>query len=432
MNLEQQLKMLKNKANPSEEWFSVTRQQLTNRVNYILSSRELEKHPGFFISLKIDWLSSCQFALANMRKVMVLLIVGVISISSVLTAKASWAAVPGDTLYPVKRNILEKVELVLAPTAKDEAEVYLKHVATRLDEIRILNEKQDLAPEDRTNLINHTVLALNRDLTAARQSLKIAAKESSQTKAVVAIAKNINQSATDIKKVTLATVQQNQGEKNMADLSQSVSEAINSAEKANTESLDILLQKLGEGEVNIDDIRQLVTQLVTNVENRVMVVDKAAWLSGGQEVRFKVRQSLYNLVRESKPAPFDQPTIDSVRSQMDQAKRQLEEAKRWLEMNNFKGAVEWANQAKDITETVAGLLNKVSNLIDVPLLPDVIKVTSSTSTLNVMKDEIKQEDIDGTKDSDNQVTIIKDSLGQLQSATTEKVDTSDQNKSSKK
>ena len=206
MTIEQQLKALKTSLNPTSDTTESIRNTLTKRAHFLSSVSHVQSVP---LSMRLGVWQTYRFTFVHIRQVASVAFIILLSGGGTFMAKASLAAVPGDTLYPIKRNLLEKVELVLAPTAQDEANVYLKHVATRLDEIRVLNSR-DIPAEEKTQHINQTVLALNRDLTSARQSLQIAAKDSNKdsgsTAAVVAVAKSMTQSTSDVK-VALASAQ---------------------------------------------------------------------------------------------------------------------------------------------------------------------------------------------------------------------------------
>lgn len=377
MNIENQLKDLKNKLDPSLESLNKGTELLTKRIEFVRSANDFDynQSPVFF-NVRIGLLRSWQFTLANMRQVVALVIIGMLSGSGVLMAKASLAAVPGDALYSVKRNIFEKAELVLAPTPEDEAAVYLKHVAARLDEIRTINQR-NLSTDDKAQRINHAVLSLNRDLTAARQSIQMAAKENVKPETLVAVAKNLSNSTSNVK-VALADAKRADG-KNA--LSQSVDEALLTADSANTDSANIIIDNKDKTPVSTEDLKAAISKTLDSVSLQVKTVDEAAKLSTTWDVRSKVRQSLYEMMRDKQVASVDQSTIDNVRSQMDRANEVLAEANHSFELGSFEQAMQFANQAKDIADSVSKVLATVSSMIDVPLLPTDSLATTSTSTV---------------------------------------------------
>jgi hypothetical protein len=380
MTIEQQLKALKTSLNPTSDVTEGIRNTLTKRAHFLSSISHVQSVP---LSMRLGVWQTYRFTFAHIRQVASVAFIILLSSGGTFMAKASLAAVSGDTLYPIKRNLLEKVELVLAPTAQDEANVYLKHVATRLDEIRVLNSR-DIPAEEKTQHINQTVLALNRDLTSARQSLQIAAKDSTKdantTAAVVAVAKGMTQSTSDVKAALSTT--KNIDKSGQAELNQSVTEAIISADEASADSLDILLNSYAKDsqQVNKDELAKLVEQELVTVGDRINVVERSAIASGGQELRWKVRQTLYTQLNEHLPSPFDMPTYDGLRSDMDKAHKQLDEANSYLKFSDFTNAVSWAHQAKDTAETVAKTLNQASTLTGVALLPESVVSTSTAPT----------------------------------------------------
>ncbi len=63
-------------------------------------------------------------------------------------------SLPGDILYPVKINVNEKLESVLAVTAKGDAEVSVRQAAERLSEAEKLKDKGNLSAEQSISLKN--------------------------------------------------------------------------------------------------------------------------------------------------------------------------------------------------------------------------------------------------------------------------------------
>ncbi len=101
----------------------------------------------------------------------------VLTASGTGIARASQGALPGDLLYSVKRTI-EKAELALTPNEIRKAEVYIRNVQSRLDEIQSLLEKnrtEYLSPtislfEDQAyNAIGYTVVVGEKDSGRARE-----------------------------------------------------------------------------------------------------------------------------------------------------------------------------------------------------------------------------------------------------------------------
>ncbi len=391
MTIEQQLKTLKNARVMNPEAAAGTRRLLTQRAHYLSS---IQARSSVYRNMQIGMWQTWHFSFAHVRQVAAVLIITVISGTGTMVARASMAAVSGDTLYPIKRNLIEKVELVLAPTAQDEASVYLRHVATRLDEIRVLNDR-DIPEQEKADRISHTVLALNRDLTAARQSLRMAAKDTKAT-AVVAVAKGLTKATSDVK---AALTSSGSGSTS----TEAVAEAITSADLATADSLEILLDNVAGGDVSNDELSKLVGEAITATEQRLKVTEKAVLLSGGLDVRTKVRQSLYSAASDRTPTPFDMPTFDGLRTDLGKVSKQLDEAKQALQFGNFKLAVQWNTAAGESLDTIEDVLNQASQLVNQALLPTWQPAATSTPTST-----------SPVATTTAAVTVIEDPVGQLE------------------
>ena len=393
MTLEQKLKSLKNSTVLRSEAFEGTRRVLTQRANYLSS---IQARSSVYRSIQIGAWQTYRFSFAHVRQLSAILVVAVLSGTGTFMARASLAAVPGDTLYPIKRNIIEKVELVLAPTAEDEASVYLRHVATRLDEIRVLNER-DIPEQEKQERISHTVLALNRDLTAARQSLRMASRDTRAT-AVVAVAKGLTKATSDVK-AALGT--SSSGSTSTA----AVAEAITSANQATADSLAILLENAGGGQVSSEELAKLVDDALATTEQRLRVTEKAVLLSGNLDIRAKVRQSLYSFTVDRKPAPFDLPTYDGLRTDLTKVGKQLDEARQALGYGNFKLAVSWNSAANVSLGTIEDVLNQASGMVNQALLPSWQPAATTTAPTST-----------DAATTTAAVTVVDDPVGQLEQA----------------
>ena len=61
---------------------------------------------------------------------------------------ASEQSLPGETLYSIKVNVKEEIEIKLAGTSEKKASVEKSHIEKRLEEISTLKESGDLTEEN--------------------------------------------------------------------------------------------------------------------------------------------------------------------------------------------------------------------------------------------------------------------------------------------
>ena len=120
------------------------------------------------------------------------------------TAFMAEAAVPGDILWPVKIT-LEKAEVVLAAGSAEEGRVHIKHVDNRLKELNVVLQKSK--DDGRKESISQLMRRLEKDITAANQSLKVAQEEDNtnpdiaSNATVALLAKDLSAKATEAVKL---------------------------------------------------------------------------------------------------------------------------------------------------------------------------------------------------------------------------------------
>ena len=87
-------------------------------------------------------------------------------------AVASTNALPGDTLYGLKRG-MEDLRLDLAGGSTDRGRVHLDKASTRLDEVRLLMERQQAGELDENQLaeVRSTLASMHSDATEGRRLL---------------------------------------------------------------------------------------------------------------------------------------------------------------------------------------------------------------------------------------------------------------------
>ncbi|MFW0837828.1 MAG: DUF5667 domain-containing protein [Candidatus Komeilibacteria bacterium] len=176
-NLVKQLNKLKS-ATPDNAWVIANRERLLSEID-ITPARGLSRVLGNFN------LGLAHITMAPVRALVILLLVAV-GFSTSMMAKAS---LPGSVLYP-GRVVIEKVELMLATTPAQEAEVYSRHASQRINDLRKLTVDK-ASDED----IQGTAKRLEKDLAAAATSLEIAQAEQSDAAELDELAMRINNNA---------------------------------------------------------------------------------------------------------------------------------------------------------------------------------------------------------------------------------------------
>jgi hypothetical protein len=375
MTIEQQLKALKKSRIPAPEAVNSTRRLLTQRAHYLSS---IQAQASVYRTMQIGMWQTWRFSFAHVRQVAAVLIITILSGTGTMVARASMAAVSGDTLYPVKRNLIEKVELVLAPSAQDEATVYLRHVATRLDEIRMINER-GLPEEEREQRVGHTVLALNRDLTSARQSLRMAAtEENSDSSKVVALAKDLTKGAANVR----IAMKESQLTGGGLSLKAATAQVAESASQAHSEGVNVLVgQRDNSAAVPDGELRSLVADETSETELHLAAVTDGLKLAISPDVNTRIRQALADSERLRQPLAFQRDELDRTSRDVGLAQIYLHEAERLSGVGDFNGAMEWNAKAGEAIGQLEYLLNQASELVNQELIPSWQPVATSTSAV---------------------------------------------------
>lgn len=117
----------------------------------------------------------------------------VITVTASTTFMAQ-AAVPGDVLWPVKLTY-EKAELAFATDPAHEGRLHIKHADNRLKELTVIVAQPNTVEKSRN--ISQLVRRLEKDITAADQSLKLAQEEKKDTEpeVVIALAQDLSDKA---------------------------------------------------------------------------------------------------------------------------------------------------------------------------------------------------------------------------------------------
>lgn len=109
------------------------------------------------------------------------------------TAIASNYSLPGDILYPIKRNVNERVEMVVAIGTKAKTEVKIKHAVERLKEAEILSEQNRLDEQDQDEIdkdFSAEAIEVSRDITKLKDSGREEEAEEVDVKLDIALEKH--------------------------------------------------------------------------------------------------------------------------------------------------------------------------------------------------------------------------------------------------
>ena len=226
MRLIRKISQLKNMAyfQPDKSWEIKTKYELLSEIasqNRLMQAQKLD------YSQKTDLLFSTflsKFS-PSLSKALAGFLIIVMGSGLSLAAQAS---TPGEMLWPIKRS-MEQVELSLTLGPVRETEVHIKHIGKRLEEINKILDKdnnQETGTQAKEKAIKQAVRHLEKDVTAADSSLKIA-KEETNPVAVVELVKKVTEATKEVSNVLSAQAKDN------IDEDKTIGEALVSAKEVN-------------------------------------------------------------------------------------------------------------------------------------------------------------------------------------------------------
>jgi len=318
------LKELK-KVEPDFEWSIKTKRYLLSQIK----TAEISEATKFSDKLRIITLRLERKFIPSPVKMVAILMVFLMAGGTTLAAKA---AIPGNPFYPIKTKI-EKVELILVTSSKKEAKVHLKHAKNRIFEVEQLVKKDDSKKEEN---ISKTVKSLQKDITAAQNSLEIAEKEKETSNNLVSVAIQLNQGTEEVLEVLNQTAQNVVSE----ETKQAVSEVAEVTDAVQDNATNLIVDKKEKGEVSDevvtdDQVKEIVVKNITKIENQLKIVEE------------KVNQINQDQNAEQ---TIDPKNVEEISKKLGEAKLVLEEAKKLVEETSLSQVLEKVQESKEITK----------------------------------------------------------------------------------
>lgn len=360
------------------------RQELRSRMK--ISMTERLQLFSFRISRKL---------IPRYQIVVAFLIVILLTTSTNMMAQA---AVPGDFLWPVKLSF-EKAELAFAVDSIQEGRLHIKHADNRLRELTVVVSKPDT--KNKSQNISQLVRRLEKDITAADQSLKLIKEETkdSHPQVIVALAKDLNNKATEAVKAL---------EENMRVLEPGVVptliESITGVTSTTTVDLDAsqsladgttattsesgATQSVAEVAQEKRDLKQVITevQLVNEyisynaLEAMIEMVERRgatnrAEVTNVVSERIQEQREKLSAIQEATALINENFLLHRTQAQLlaKRSDKALNDAETALKLENLSTALKQLNDAKDLIGQAADLLAEVESghgfkekVIDVP------------------------------------------------------------------
>lgn len=262
-----QLKNLRtNAVNPRTEWVRRNREQLLSQIkNTVPTTAPLS--PFEHILSTISIFVSKQLVYAMMRPVAFVLVIAITLTSAYTgTVKASYEALPGDTLYPAKR-LVENIPVTVASLVGDtstETKLRSENAKQRAVEVTKLLQTDDPAKIDKAV---QTVTDLKNEIVTI--SAKLEASTSTDSGIGANTVKEVKDTTDQIKNV-LSDVKTDlliSGTSTVVTLAQDVTDAKNLAKDMSLKAVEVIVAKHldGDSSVSKDAVTQMISSTLQSV-----------------------------------------------------------------------------------------------------------------------------------------------------------------------
>lgn len=413
--------------NPDEQWAHATKYSIMSEVTVqsrLIKSQGRSFNDGFRLFLA----SFFSKLVPSLTKVMAVVLVLSVGSGFSLVAQAS---VPGEALWPIKRN-MEEAELALTLSPVKKTEIHIKHINTRLGEIdKILKDKEDnVSQEDNSKTekaIKQAVSHLERDVVAVDNSLKIVKEEKTPVQVVSLVARVAdvaNETANSLDQKVLAT-QDTEIAKALGDakkINQEVKDsAVNLAiavheEAVNNVAKDVSVNAsstptaavVSQNGVNAEELKA-VTEVVTKIITSELQVVSQEVANAKDRVGNVDNKDISNLpkstdIKEGESNAKAIESIDSLKAHPEIMEANLTQAKDLLQQGNLKDSMEKITQVKETYQQAETVIKRIeaatntSTSTPTSTKPVVLPVTTSTrptttSTVIKSSDETTTPDL---------------------------------------
>ncbi len=346
------------KTGPSPEWTANTRNFLINRVK----QDTLGNEPSWAFSFRLNSMVWVKRVMPSPVKVVSFFIVIGLVGGTNMVAQAEY--IPKRPLYTVKRTF-EKIELVMALTAKSETKVNLKHATKRKEEAVKLAKKEDFAPGEKTENINTVVKSLEQNISAANNSLEIVKESEKDHQGTVELAKeftkNISDNIEDLNEVKEAS----------KEVKEAVEEAVEEMEKAEESSIQILIDEVEnkpalpeEGEeiiyevISEEEVKEILNNKIERTDKNLKEIEEEIEVPSQEQEPLLPEETVENIDSEETVA------IQEVKENSEEAQVKVEEVKVLINDGMLSEALEKIQETNKINEESKETIAKIEDVSD--------------------------------------------------------------------
>ena len=290
----------------------------------------------------------------------------------ILTVNASKGSLPGDTFYSVK-VATEKVQISFATSEEAKAKLEVEFAGRRVEEI-VKISKQESSPEKQKQ-VEVAVTGLKKNINTAKTRLKKLEKQEGAHKAME-VAQVLEKKTHEYEEALTQSIIIEP----VREFKITVTEAIDLVEDTGDEAMDVIVEKVVSGEVEVtkEEVAEIVEKKIEKAQSKV---DEAQIRL--EEVSVKVEE-----VREANKPEVQEgggvlietvdtevetvaDEVESAVSQGAEATKNLEEAAELLTLDDLAGAVSKVKKAKDLTKDTEAVAESQGAAVEILIIEKV-------------------------------------------------------------
>lgn len=419
MSITKQLAQLKNLSNinPDEQWSHATKYSILSEIAVQNRRRQAEGR-SFNDGFRLFFANIASRTIPSLAKATAFILVLTIGSGFTMFAQAS---VPGEALWPIKRNI-EEAELAFTLSPVKKTEIHIKHINTRLGEIdKILKDKDtNVSAEEQVKTekaIKQAVSHLEKDVVAVDNSLKIVKEEKDPVQVVALVEK-----VTNVAKETASNLEQKVSTSQNTEIAKVLGDAkkVNEVVKDSAVSLAITIHEevvnnaakdlaissstptttalIAQGVSNAKEVKA-VTEVVTKIISSELQALSAEVAIVKDKVESVDNKDISNLpksvnIKEGEVNARAIESIDGLKKHPEVMEANLTAAKDLLEKGNLKDSLEKITQVKETYQQAETVIKRIEDAAanvnntstsTKPLITPTSTSTKPTSTTQIIK-----------------------------------------------
>jgi len=308
---------------PNDQWVVSCRSRLAFRIEMERKKALLNKDffaLGEIFSFWKDYNPGRAFKAVYAIAIVFALIVS----GSGLTVFAAMNSLPGSNLYQIKLAI-EKARVMIATSGDNKVQLQSEMTNRRLAELKKIVEASGPS-EQKKGRVEQAVSQVQQQLADFKEQLP--KSNDNETEKIVATAKILNEKAGQVEKALVEAGKTLSGEGGQ-NLSDKISEAVETADKTGIEALEIIIAQEQLDNASREEIAIKVGEIISDIKERLASIEAKLVALNAFKASSTIRAVL-------------------IKDQTDKASELLEQAEQNMEEGKIVAAIENIKTAKEI------------------------------------------------------------------------------------